>query len=279
MKNAACLLIVLLLGLFPHVSSGQLGPDIPSRPPTDLDRKIDKFLQASIDLVRQKLSGPSYQGDAPKPGDVLVLNLALKYHNQALVDQIINYYQSGSHNSLNPADPATLLAVNTTQPGPTTPPEKERFVRHLSLLYGIQLIGKGGKYSDRFGTSTARMTYLEIPAYVLYNHKLPEGKGRLFGGVGFYLGYGLWGTLKYDEPGGQESFSAFDKLNGYKRFDAGLGFTGGYQLPQGLSLSLEYELGLVNIDPARGDDKTRNRALSLNVAYPLKKLVDNFRKK
>ncbi|WP_020595871.1 outer membrane beta-barrel protein [Spirosoma panaciterrae] len=281
MKNIAFLLFI---GILPNVVWGQLlGPEIPQRPSTDLDRKIDTFLQASIDMVRQKLLNPSYAGTpyaatAPTPGDVLALNLAIQFHNQGLVNQIIHYYTPSTSQHVKPADPSTLLATNDPRTGPTVPPDKAPFLSHVSLLYGVQLIGKGSKTTYKSGTSTTRMTYLEIPAYMLYNHDLPSNKGRLFGGVGFYLAYGLWGTIK--DSDNTPSVSAFDKNLGYKRFDAGLAFTGGYQLPQGLRLSIAYELGLVNIDPFAGAyDKLKNRALSLNVAYSLHKVTALAKKK
>lgn len=281
MKNIAFLLFI---GILPNVVWGQLlGPEIPQRPSTDLDRKIDTFLQASIDMVRQKLLNPSYAGTpyaatAPTPGDVLALNLAIQFHNQGLVNQIIHYYTPSTSQHVKPADPSTLLATNDPRTGPTAPPDKAPFLSHVSLLYGVQLIGKGSKTTYKSGTSTTRMTYLEIPAYMIYNHDLPSNKGRLFGGVGFYLAYGLWGTIK--DSDNTPSVSAFDKNLGYKRFDAGLAFTGGYQLPQGLRLSIAYELGLVNIDPFAGAyDKLKNRALSLNVAYSLHKVTALVKKK
>ena len=284
MKNASYVLLVLLIGLFPDVGWGQLiGPAVPPKPPTDLDKKVDKFFQASIDLVKQSLLNPSYAGtpyaaSAPKPGDVLALNVAILFHNQGLINQIINYYRPHSYRGPTPADPATLLATNNALPGPTAPPDKATFLSHVSLLYGLQLIGKGSKTSDSYGTSTTHMTYLEIPAYILYNHDLPADKGRLFGGIGIYLAYGLWG--KITDSSTPQSVSAFDKNAGYKRFDAGLAFTAGYQMPQGLRLSLAYELGLVNIDPIAGAyDKLKNRSLSLNIAYPLAQLTDKLRKR
>ena len=239
------------------------------------------YFKASGDIARQVLTGPSYN-DFIKYGDVMGFNVGLYYNPVGAINSLKNDYSSSKHGLQNPLfSSATLLASTNNQPGPTAPAPKagSEFLSHLSPLIGVQLIGKGGKYSDRFGTSTTHMTYLEIPVYVLYNQKLPDGKGLLFGGLGFYLAYGLWGTLKFDDPGGKSSFSAFDKLNGYKRFDAGLAFMGGYKLPQGLSLSLEYELGLTSIDPVAGSDKTRNRVLSLNVGYPLKKLTTLLKKK
>ncbi|QDK82835.1 PorT family protein [Spirosoma sp. KCTC 42546] len=282
MKNATCGLLVLLIWVSSRIGWGQM---IPQRPPTDLDKKIQTFLSASIDLARLRLSGPSYEYTPGlnnlrnHPGDVLVLNLAIKFNNQGMINQIFNYYNTQSYRTPIPADPATLLAANTNLPGPTSPADKPPFLSHVSLLYGFQLIGKGGKDEDGYGTSKTRMTYLETMGYALYNYDLPNSKGRLFGGPGIYLGYGLWGKTSYTYQGGSDSFAAFDKLNGYRRFDAGVALTAGYQLEQGLRLSLEYEVGLLNINPGAGDDKTKNRSLSLNIAYPLKAFVDKLRKK
>ncbi|GAB3946702.1 hypothetical protein GCM10028805_17650 [Spirosoma harenae] len=277
-------MFALMIGLLPSLSWAQvLGPEVPQRTPTDLDKKIKTFLQTSIDLVKQSLLNPSYAGtpyaaNAPTPGDVLALNLAIQFHNQGLVDQILNYYKPKAARHLEPADVTTLLASGQHLPGPTIDPDKAPFLSHISLLYGFQLIGKGSKTTYTDGTSTTRMTYLEVPAYILYNQDMPKQSGRLFGGVGLYLAYGLWG--KINDSDNSYTVAAFDKNLGYKRFDAGLAFTAGYQMAQGLRLSLAYELGLVNIDPSASDyDKLKNRSLSLNVAYPLQSLTALVKKK
>ncbi len=266
-----------LIMLLPLTMQAQIGPDIPSRPPTNLDRKINAFLQASIDLARQRLSGPSYeytpglQDLRDHPADVLVMNVALKYDNQRLIDQIINYYKdkNAAYRNPQPADQATLLASADSRPGLTATAGKAPFHSHLSLLYGVQLIGKGGKQKYSDGYFLARMLYLEPIVSVLYNHDLPDSKGRLYGGPGLYLGYGLFGRMRDKGTNYDESYAAFDKNMGYSRFDAGFSLTAGYRLPQGFGVSLSYELGMVNVDPGRGDDKTRNRVLSINLDYPL----------
>ncbi|GAB3947376.1 hypothetical protein GCM10028805_19500 [Spirosoma harenae] len=56
----------------------------------------------------------------------------------------------------------------------------------------------------------------------------------------------------------------------------------GYQFPNSLRVRLAYDLGLLNIQPSPfGPDgaKAYNRSLSLNVGYPLTKIVDKFKKK
>ena len=276
MKNFTCALLVLLTCLSTQLVLGQM---LPTPTPTDADRKIQAFLSASLDMARQRLSGPSFENLRNHPGDVLIMNLSIQFHNQGMVDQIIDYYGKNARHLVKPADPSTLMAANTSMPGPDSDPEKAPFLSHLSLLYGVQLVGKGGKEKDDYGSSKTRMAYLEPMGYVLYNYKLPNDKGRVFAGPGIYVAYGLWGKSKYEGTGYNESFSAFDKDLGYKRFDFGLNGMIGYQMPQGFSLSLVYELGLLNIDPARGDDKTKNRLLSLNLGYPLSALMSKLGKK
>ncbi|GAB2604101.1 porin family protein [Spirosoma areae] len=239
------------------------------------------YLQGSLDVAKQILTGPSYE-DFKANYNTYGFNVGLYFNPFRASEELRDDYHLPDRSLRNsPLNSATLLASIDRKPGPMVPDPKasSSFLRHLSPLVGIQLIGKGGKYSDRFGTSITHMTYLEIPIYAIYTYMLPEDKGRLFGGLGFYVAYGLWGTLKFDDPRGTESFSAFDKFNGYKRFDAGLNFMAGYELPQRLRLSIVHELGVTSIDPVAGSDKTRNSVWSLNVGYPLKKLVALTRKK
>ncbi|MCY7359460.1 MAG: PorT family protein [Rudanella sp.] len=148
----------------------------------------------------------------------------------------------------------------------------------LALHIGLQLIGKGGTFNDGVGKTKSSLAYLELPVQVVYQHYLPSGKGMAFGGFGPYLGLGLWGKIKYTDSRSSESYPAFDKLAGYKRFDSGLTFVGGYQLQKGLMVFFNCELGLSNIETTN-IEKTYNRVWSLNVAYPLKKLTDKLRKK
>ncbi len=231
------------------------------------------FYSASAEAARDYFRGPSYD-DYPTP---------ILFTGNILTGWMIGLQGVNATPGLNyNPNPATLLASNTNRPGPTAPdPALTSFLSHINFFYGGQLIGKGGKLSDGFGTSTSRRTYLEGIGYALYNYDLPNDKGRVFGGLGPFLGVGLFGTNTYEQAKtATQSFGAFDSNNGgYSRLDGGLAFTAGYQLPQDLRLSIGYELGLVNIDPTGGADKTFTRALSLNVAYPAKKLVALVKKK
>ncbi|MVM36090.1 hypothetical protein GO755_39115 [Spirosoma sp. HMF4905] len=68
---------------------------------------------------------------------------------------------------------------------------------------------------------------------------------------------------------GNFSSNTFDSQTGYKRFDAGLYVTAGYQLPQGLRLNIAHEIGLINLQKNNPDEQ----------AYPLKKLIALVKKK
>lgn len=149
---------------------------------------------------------------------------------------------------------------------------------HFALQYGIKLAGRGGKEFDGVGTSITHKKYLILPTYLLYNHEL-QNSGLVFGGLGPYFGYGLWGKTIYKDPTtGNQSYPAFDKNNGYRRFDAGLGLLAGYQIPESFRLSIGYDIGLVNNEHSKFT-KIYNRALRFSVGYPLDKIIDKIKKK
>ena len=58
---------------------------------------------------------------------------------------------------------------------------------------------------------------------------------------------------------------------GFKPFDAGVTFTGGYQFPMGLSFRVAYDLGLADIDRNEVDN-AKNRSFSFNISYPICKI-------
>lgn len=215
-------------------------------------------MEASADFVRQRLAGKSYTGPQLTEDDLRVNFAMLAMMG---VGEIGNALGGSKFSALSPDAP----------PDPDDFFNSERF----ALMTGLELIGKGGKLEDFGGTDRTRLLYLVVPVYALYRHELP-GKGLVFGGLGPYVGYGLSGKVKYTYNGQTTSFDAFDKANGgFRRFDGGLAFTAGYQLPSSLQFRLAYELGLANIETS-SDNKTKNRALSLSVGYSLNKL---FRQK
>jgi len=130
------------------------------------------------------------------------------------------------------------------------------------VLTGLMYVQKNSK--DDFVKVNAG--YLEIPVYAIYYHQM-VGDAALFGGLGPYIAYGIGGKTKGDNF----SEKTFDKDFGFKPFDAGVSFTGGYQFPMGLSIRLAYDLGLADIDRNEVDN-AKNRSFSFNIGYPIGKI-------
>lgn len=247
--------------------------------------------EGSADVVNQVFYGPSYGNSPTGSGRETSKNeLDFNFGLLGIVDFVGLLVDDGTA-SIDTEQPAygSLLASN--KPGflagnyrPYRParPKADAFVNHLAFMTGLEIVGKGGKQSDVGGTEKTRLLYLELPIYVVYHHDLADNKGRIFGGLGPYFAYGLSGSFKSTFNGQTFSNPAFGDNGGFKRFDAGLALTAGYQFPSSLRIRLAYDLGLatINSGPSGPDyDKTHNRALSVNVGYPLNKIVNKFKKK
>jgi Outer membrane protein beta-barrel domain len=230
-------------------------------------------LQGSVDANHQRYSGASYKQsstDNYDPG----INLGLSLNLGTSYDE----FNSGSFNNktrYSPYDkvyastdkgPAAFFDPNGNMANTRTPD----FMKHVLFTAGLEYVLK--RSSD--GGSTTSLSYLQIPIYALYYYKL-QGAGSVFGGLGPYLAYGFAGST----TAGNESIGAFSGDNSLKRFDAGLGLKIGYKMPQSFSFSLGYDLGLANIQKSAFGDKAQNRGISLNVGYPLDKLVNKIKGK
>jgi len=123
--------------------------------------------------------------------------------------------------------------------------------------------------------STTTLNYLELPV----NLKVKFDIGSIigFGAIGPYFGYALSGKSKYEESINGNSSSEtedidFDEDGDLKRFDFGMGFTGGIEVGK-MQFGINYGLGLSNISQYSDDDETvKNRNLSFFGAY---RFLDN----
>jgi hypothetical protein len=118
-------------------------------------------------------------------------------------------------------------------------------------------------------------TYLEVPVNFLY--KLEAGAGKIFFGAGPYVGFGLTGKVKVDAEGAEDGDVKFDGKKAeeleegdeaaihVKRLDAGANFLAGYELKNGLLFSVNYGLGLTNLDP--NGNKSKNGVIGISVGY------------
>lgn len=161
----------------------------------------------------------------------------------------------------------------------------------------LMLNTKGYKYQESSGslkgTGWEMPFYAELPVNFLY--KPVVGNGRLLLGAGPYLGYGVGGKWKLEFKQGTTSLSqkgsldfrndastAFldstggglglpDKVTYAKPFDFGAGVLAGYEFAQRISISLQGQLGLINISPTIDNRKTgatlKNMQFGLSVGY------------
>ena len=120
----------------------------------------------------------------------------------------------------------------------------------------LQMIGKGMKTKDQYNNFNypTKTTYLELPLNILY--KPVSTKGSFFIGGGpapaWFIGENVF--YSSDSP--------------IKKFDFGINFLTGYEIPIGFSINLHYTHGLTNIS----GDKTnipvlKNRCFGITVGY------------
>lgn len=129
---------------------------------------------------------------------------------------------------------------------------------------GLQYITKGTTgnvdYKDllitRSVTRELNLKYFEMPINLLY--KPLVGKGKLILGFGPYIGYCIGGTAVFSGNSATEDTdlkiqedvpnNENNNLIYFKTMDIGANFLVGYQLANGINLTLNSQLGLVNIN-------------------------------
>lgn len=153
---------------------------------------------------------------------------------------------------------------STTTPGNGKPTSKLGAIAGVfaRLAFGnkacfqpeLLMVGKGMKENNQSYSYRNDLTYLELPLNILY--KTSGSKGSFFIGGGpapaFYIGENVFSS-------GYQSV---------KKFDVGINFLAGYELPIGFSINMHYTHGLTNIS----SDKTfipviKNRCLGLTIGY------------
>jgi hypothetical protein len=222
-------------------------------------------IKGSVDANRQEYSGRSYPNSSTND-----FNAGMNFGVSMIVGT--SYAEAGSsyNNTRQSYDKvyastdkglASFLDPNDGMTNTQAPDLMRRVLFSGGLEYVLKRSGNGGG-------STTSLSYLQIPIYALYYYKI-DGAGSVFGGLGPYFAYGIGGSIK----NGDEKISAFSGDDSFKRFDAGLGLTIGYKMPQSFSFSLGYDLGFANIQKNAFGDKAKNRGISLNVGYPLDKLI------
>ena len=120
-----------------------------------------------------------------------------------------------------------------------------------------------------------KVNSLEIPVNMVYY--IPAGSGKVFLGVGPYLGFNLKGKSERSHLFTYEgsislTTSKFDlKFSGPDRtlnfIDTGVNFLTGYKLNIGLLINAGYGLGMSNLNPDLNSDSYSNRLISVGIGY------------
>jgi len=105
-----------------------------------------------------------------------------------------------------------------------------------------------------------RMNYAELCANVVY--KLPTTVGKFFAGAGISGSYGF-NSSQETSAGKKSLYKASDS---WKRFDAGLNFTAGLELKNGMFVSLNSQKGMLDVYKP-SDASLKHRSLSLSIGY------------
>jgi hypothetical protein len=142
---------------------------------------------------------------------------------------------------------------------------------------GVLFSTKGAKGKDDDDIKI-NISYIEIPINFLYKPVL--GSGKLLLGIGPYVAFGIGGNAS--NANGDEKDIKFDsKVTStefladpyYKRLDVGGNLLFGYELSSNLSIQLNAQLGLININPdIDGTDndekmKTKNTGFGVSLGY------------
>jgi hypothetical protein len=132
---------------------------------------------------------------------------------------------------------------------------------------GLQFSTKGCKYditTDIKGSTT--LSYIEMPLNLIFRPQL--GKGYIIVGFGPYVAYGVKGKMKNLDTDDvtdiifQNKVAEDDPVGTYMRaLDAGANIFVGYELPMGLFLTLNSQLGLLNLAPEYEGESSSEESL------------------
>lgn len=142
---------------------------------------------------------------------------------------------------------------------------------------GLMFSAKGAESSTGFLTGTINLSYIELPLNLVY--KAPLGKGYFMLGFGPYVAYGIGGkaTLEGDAASFETDIEFKNEVESgdpimtiyIKPFDAGANLFFGYELPAGLFLQLNAQLGLLDINPTDNRITGDNNSTLKNTGYGL----------
>jgi hypothetical protein len=219
-------------------------------------------IKGSLDGYKQRYSGRYYPRASPTKEDV-----GFNVGATILISPGKTPYSTRKHSpEENLMGPKLLYA--STNPEfllDETPKSTPDFLKNMEY----QMVPQYIKKRTKDGGSKVGADYIQLPILALYKYKLNPA-GTIYAGLGPYFAYGIGGRIKTSFG---DKINTFDKENGLKRFDAGISIAGGYKMTDGFSFTLSYDIGLINISRNAPDEKVKTRMISLNVGYPLTKLI------
>ena len=149
----------------------------------------------------------------------------------------------------------------------------------VSIQPALIFTGKGAKYAetDDAGNKTTEsitehLYYLELPVNLVYH--IPVVVGSFYFGAGPYVAEGISG--KVDVPGsvsGTGSEEGGTVHFGSNQGDVtatqfGVNAIAGFKFANGFLINVNYDLGLTNDDPYKGDDATvKSHVFGVSVGY------------
>lgn len=148
----------------------------------------------------------------------------------------------------------------------------DEFYFQPGLLYST----KGAKVNEGINTSTFNISYVELPLNLVYKSNL--GSGYIMLGFGPYVAYGINGNSSFTD-GTLEVDSDIEFTNVieitdpitttyFKPLDMGANIFFGYEMPAGIFIQLNTQLGLINIYP-EDNRLTGNQTSIKNVEFGL----------
>jgi hypothetical protein len=144
----------------------------------------------------------------------------------------------------------------------------------FSLQPGVFYTGKGFSGSNDDLSAKLKLFYVQVPVNVVYN--VPISAGKFFFGAGPYVAFGVNGKSEARQTAGGPIFSddvTFGNDNGsdIKRTEFGATGLAGFRFTNGLSLNVNYDLGLSNIIPGENlGGSLKNRVFGISLGYSFK---------
>lgn len=133
----------------------------------------------------------------------------------------------------------------------------ERFGIETGVYYSMQ----GSKYKGGGVSYTDKLDYINVPVYA---------KEFIYKGLYVFGGPQFSFNVNSENKSSSDYGTTVIGMNVIRKFDCGVGFGAGYQFERGLLISLNYNIGLINVNKSWASDsnpKANNSVVQLNVGW------------